>query len=47
MSLDVPDFDTMMREDTYPLARQVYESEDAKEGLRAWVERRKPDWKGR
>ncbi|MET0986172.1 MAG: enoyl-CoA hydratase-related protein [Steroidobacteraceae bacterium] len=44
--LDVPDFATMMREDTYPLARVVYESHDAKEGLRAWVERRKPDWKG-
>jgi enoyl-CoA hydratase/carnithine racemase len=46
-SLDQPDFATALSLDTYPTAPGLFTSEDAIEGKRAFVERRKPVWTGR
>lgn len=45
-SLDQPDFVTMMNPDTYSAVRPMFESADAKEGPRAFMEKRKPLWRG-
>ncbi|MFZ4807673.1 MAG: enoyl-CoA hydratase-related protein [Hyphomicrobiaceae bacterium] len=45
-SLALPDLETAL-ETTYPAAARMLASEDAKEGQRAFVEKRKPQWQGR
>ena len=45
-SLAIPDLATALRT-PYPAAERMLASEDAKEGQRAFVEKRKPRWQGR
>ena len=45
-SLDHADLETAIRA-SYPAAERMLASEDAKEGQRAFVEKRKPEWRGR
>jgi crotonobetainyl-CoA hydratase len=45
-SLDMPDLETAMRA-KYPAAERMLASDDAKEGQRAFAEKRKPSWRGR
>jgi crotonobetainyl-CoA hydratase len=45
--MDVPDFATMMALETYPTAQPMLDSADAKEGIKAFLERRAPLWQGR
>ncbi len=45
-SLGMPDLETALRA-RYPAAERMLESEDAKEGQRAFAEKRKPRWQGR
>ena len=45
-SLAMPDLQTALRA-TYPAAERMLASEDAKEGQRAFVEKRKPRWQGK
>ncbi len=45
-SLAMPDLQTALRA-KYPAAERMLASEDAKEGQRAFVEKRKPRWQGR
>ena len=45
-SLAIPDLATALRT-PYPAAERMLVSEDAKEGQRAFVEKRKPRWQGR
>src|SRR5690242_14356805 len=46
MSLAMPDLPTALRA-RYPAAERMLASEDAKEGQRAFVEKRQPHWQGR
>jgi enoyl-CoA hydratase/carnithine racemase len=46
MSLDEPTLAAAMHND-YPAAQRMLASEDAKEGPRAFAEKRKPKWQGR
>jgi len=45
-SLAIPDLQTAFRA-KYPVADRMLASEDAKEGQRAFVEKRKPRWQGK
>ena len=45
-SLAMPDLQTALRA-TYPAAARMLASEDAREGQRAFVEKRKPRWQGK
>lgn len=45
-SLAIPDLGTALRT-RYPAAERMLASEDAKEGQRAFVEKRKPRWQGK
>ncbi len=45
-SLSLADLQAALRA-TYPAAERMLASEDAKEGQRAFIERRKPNWQGR
>ena len=45
-SLDTPDLEAAIRA-TYPAAERMLASDDAKEGQRAFAEKRKPRWQGR
>jgi crotonobetainyl-CoA hydratase len=45
-SLAEPDLEVVMRK-RYPAAERMLASEDAKEGPRAFAEKRKPNWQGR
>jgi crotonobetainyl-CoA hydratase len=45
-SLAIPDLETALRAH-YPAAQQMLASEDAKEGQRAFIEKRKPRWQGK
>jgi enoyl-CoA hydratase/carnithine racemase len=45
-SLAMPDLATALRAD-YPAANRMLASEDAREGQRAFVEKRKPRWQGK
>ena len=46
--LDEPSFeDAMKRQRAYPAFAALMNSQDIKEGARAFAEKRKPDWKGR
>ena len=45
-SLALPDLTTALRA-TYPPAERMLASEDAREGQRAFVEKRKPRWQGK
>jgi crotonobetainyl-CoA hydratase len=45
-SLAMPDLQTAFRA-KYPAAERMLTSEDAKEGQRAFVEKRKPRWQGK
>lgn len=46
MSLDEPSLEAAMH-NNYPAAQRMLASEDAKEGPRAFAEKRKPKWQGR
>jgi crotonobetainyl-CoA hydratase len=45
-SIGLPDLRTALAAH-YPIVEQAFASEDAKEGQRAFVEKRKPVWKGK
>ena len=45
-SLAIPDLETALRAH-YPAAQRMLASEDAKEGQRAFIEKRKPRWQGK
>lgn len=44
---DQPDHATMMKQETYSRALPALLSEDAKEGIAAFLEKRKPNWQGK
>jgi crotonobetainyl-CoA hydratase len=46
-NFDLPDLAAALDPHSYPAALQVLASEDAREGRRAFLERRKPVWKNR
>ncbi|MGI9492446.1 MAG: enoyl-CoA hydratase-related protein [Geminicoccaceae bacterium] len=45
-ALSASDLETALQTD-YPIIEQLFKSEDAIEGQRAFVEKRRPSWKGR
>jgi crotonobetainyl-CoA hydratase len=45
-SFDIPDLKAAIRK-SYPAAQKMLSSEDAKEGPRAFAEKRAPVWRGR
>ena len=46
-NFDLPDLATALDAHSYPTVMRVAASEDAQEGRRAFLQRRKPEWKGR
>jgi crotonobetainyl-CoA hydratase len=45
-SVAEPDLEAAMRRE-YPAAQRMLRSDDAKEGPRAFADKRKPQWRGR